>query len=315
MAVTPEVQNFLAMLATVEAPPASEQTPDEVREAYAALSSLASREDVGSVADRTIPGPAGGIPVRIYTPVDGVPAAVADGTRGVLVFFHGGGWTIGSIETHDPSCRALANGAGVVVVSVEYRLAPEHPFPAAIDDALAAMRWVTGHTAELGADPGRVAVGGDSAGGNLAAVVARELRDAEPPLRFQLLVYPATDMTMSFPSIDENGDGYFLTKDTMSWFRANYMSDGDHTDGLASPLHADPADLAGVAPALVVTAEYDPLRDEGEAYAEALRAAGVAVTATRYDGVIHGFFSLPDILPEGKAVLDEACQALRTALA
>ena len=315
MAVTPEVQNFLAMLATIEAPPAAEQTPDEVRQAYGALSSLATREDVGSVADRTIPGPGGDIPVRVYTPADGAPPSADDGTRGVLAFFHGGGWTIGSIETHDPSCRALANGAGVVVVSVEYRLAPEHPFPAGVDDALAAVRWVAAHAAELGGDPARLAVGGDSAGGNLAAVVACALRDAEPPLRFQLLVYPATDMTMSFPSIDENGEGYFLTKDTMTWFRANYLGVRDHTDPRASPLHADPADLAGVAPALVVTAEYDPLRDEGEAYAEALRAAGVAVTATRYDGVIHGFFSFPDMLPEGKAVIDEACQALRAALA
>jgi acetyl esterase len=317
LAVTPEVQTFLTMLASVEAPPAGEQTPEEVRAAYTMLASLITREDVGSVTDRTIPGPAGPIPVRVYVPAGDPPG---ERGRGVLVYLHGGGWTIGSVEDYDPVCRTLANRSGAVVVSVDYRLAPEHPFPAAVDDALAAVRWVAraGASGELGTgvDATRLAVGGDSAGGNLAAVVARELRDADPPLRLQLLVYPAVDMTMSYPSIDENGEGYFLTKDTMLWFGDNYVGDEvERTDPLVSPLHADPGALVGVAPALVVTAEYDPLRDEGEAYAAALVAAGVEVTATRYDGVIHGFFSLPDIIPEGKVALDQAGEVLRRALA
>jgi acetyl esterase len=311
MPVTPEVSGLLAMIAAVEAPPPSEQTPDEVRAAYAQLSAFATKEDVASVEDRAIPGPAGEIPVRVYRPAE------VEGTPGVLVYFHGGGWSIGSVDTHDAECRSLANGAGVVVVSVEYRLAPEHPFPACYDDAVAAVRWLARHGGELGADGTRLAVGGDSAGGNLAAAVSQALRDTGPAIRFQLLTYPTLDLTLGHPSIEENAEGYFLTKEMMEWFRANYLSDGtiDQRDPRVSPLHADPGALAGLPPALVITAEYDPLRDEGEAYAEALRAAGVDVTLTRYDGVIHGFFSMRDFVPEGKAAMDQACQAVAAALA
>jgi acetyl esterase len=281
------------------------------------------------------------VPVRIYTPSADAPGAGADAngagtaagarpgdqaSRGVLVFLHGGGWTIGSIETHDAVCRALANGAGVVVVSVEYRLAPESPFPAALDDAEAAVRWVAAHAADLGADPARLAVGGDSAGGNLSAVLAQRFRDDGPALAFQLLVYPVTDLTLSHPSIDRHAEGYFLTKDTMLWFRRNYLG-GDAGDGAGgnggvvaqtdprvSPLRADPAALPGLPPALVLTAEYDPLCDEGEAYGAALREAGVDVTVTRYDGMIHGFFSMGDFVPEGKTALDQASEALARVL-
>jgi acetyl esterase len=311
MPVTPEVSNLLAMIAAVDAPPPSEQTPDEVRAAYAQLSAFAAKADVAAVEDRAIPGPAGDIPVRVYR-----PAGAAAGTPGVLVFFHGGGWSIGSVDTHDADARSLANGTGAVVVSVEYRLAPEHPFPAGYDDAVAAVRWVADHGADLGADGSRLAVGGDSAGGNLAAAVSQALRDSGPPLRFQLLVYPTVDLTLSHPSIEENGEGYFLTKETMEWFRANYLAGGaDQRDPRVSPLHAPADALAGLPPALVVTAEFDPLRDEGEAYAESLRAAGVEVNLTRYDGVIHGFFSMLDFIPEGKVAMDQACVALSAALA
>ena len=235
----------------------------------------------------------------------------------MLVYFHGGGWVIGDLETHDGTVRALAAASGVTVVSVDYRLAPEHPFPAAVDDCLAAVRWVAdpGSATALDIDPGRVAVGGDSAGGNLAAVVAQQLRDDGPAVRFQLLVYPVTDVRLSHPSIDQNADGYLLTKADMLWFRGHYVGDHGWTDPLVSPLLATEEAVRGVAPALVITAEYDPLRDEGEAYAERLRAAGVAARATRYEGMIHGFFSMGDMIPEGKAAVDEAAEALRTALA
>lgn len=312
MPVTPEASNLLDLIAAAagDAPPMAEQSPEDVRAAYAQLSAFATKEDVATAEDRAVPGPAGDIPVRVYTP------AATSGTPGVLVYFHGGGWCIGSIETHDAECRSLANGTGAVVVSVDYRLAPEHPFPGAYDDAVAAVRWAAAHAGELGADGTRLAVGGDSAGGNLAAVVSLALRDSGPPIAFQLLVYPVADLTLTHPSIDENAEGYFLTKETMEWFRGHYLREGaaEPRDPRVSPLHAPADALPGLPPALVITAEFDPLRDEGEAYAEALRAAGVEVTATRFDGMIHGFFAMRDFLPEGKAAMDQACEALSAAL-
>jgi len=310
MPVTPEVQTILDFIAAAEGPAREQLDPAELREGYAALSLVESRAEMASVADRVVPGPAGDIPVRVYVPSD------APGPRPVLVYFHGGGWVIGSVDTHDGTVRSVAEGSGATVVSVDYRLAPEHPFPAAIDDCLAAVRWVVDNAADLGVDPARLALGGDSAGGNLAAIAAHELLAAGgPDVRFQLLIYPVTDGTMSHPSVDENADGYFLTKATMAWFWQQYVGDGDATGPRVSPLHAADEVLAASPPALVITAQYDPLRDEGEAYAARLAAAGVDVTATRYDGVIHGFFSMRDLVPEGKAAVDEACEALRTALA
>jgi acetyl esterase len=320
MAVTPEVRGILNMIELASNGPIEQQTPEQVRDGYARLAAMMSREDVASVSDRSVPTPDGDVPVRVYVPLGDV-GDVGDGDGGprpVLVYLHGGGWTIGSVETHDNTCRSLANGSGAVVVSVDYRLAPEHPYPAALDDCEAAVRWVADNAGDLGVDPARLAIGGDSAGGNLAAVLAQRLRDGGPTIRFQLLVYPAVDMTLAHPSIEENAEGYFLTKGAMVWFGTNYLGsaavDIDRTDPRVSPLLAPPEALAGLPPALVITAEYDPLRDEGEAYAAALRAAGVEATATRYDGVIHAFFQLPDIVPEGKAAIDEACTALRRAL-
>ena len=310
MPVTPEVQTVLDFIATAEGPPREELDAAELRQGYAALGAIESRPEMASVTDHAVPGPEGDVPVRVYVPT-GEP-----GPRPVLVYFHGGGWVIGSVDTHDGTVRAVAEGSGVTVVSVDYRLAPEHPFPAAIDDALAAIRWVADHAAELDVDPGRMALGGDSAGGNLAAIAAQELAAADGPTpRFQLLIYPVTDGTMAHPSIDENAEGYFLTKTTMNWFWQQYVGDGDRTGPRVSPNHAPDDVLAAAPPALVITAEYDPLRDEGEAYAARLSAAGVDVTATRYDGMIHGFFSLRDLIPEGKAAVDQACEALRAALA
>jgi acetyl esterase len=318
MAVTPEVRGLLNMIELGSNGPIEQQTPEQVREAYARLSAMMSREDVASVADMSVPTPDGDVPVRVYVPLaDPAGPAGSEEPRPALVYLHGGGWVIGSIETHDHTCRSLANGSGAVVVSVGYRLAPEHLFPAGLDDCLAAVRWVVDNAGELGIDAGRLALGGDSAGGNLAAVITQRLRDGGPPIRFQLLVYPVVDATLAHPSIDENAEGYFLTKAAMLWFGQNYLAGAgaDPTDPQVSPLLAAPEALTGLPPALVVTAEYDPLRDEGEAYAAALRAAGVEATATRYDGVIHGFFQLSDVIPEGKSAIDEACTALRAALA
>jgi acetyl esterase len=308
MPVTPEVQTILDLLAAVEAAAPAEMTPEELRENYAALSMTESKAEMASVTDRVVPGPAGDIPVRVYVPTD------QPGARPVLVYFHGGGWVIGDLDTHDGTVRAVAEGSGATVVSVDYRLAPEHPFPAAIDDSVAAVRWVVANAADLGVDPARLAVGGDSAGGNLAAIAAAELCDSDVDIRFQLLVYPVTDGTMGLPSVVDNADGYFLTADTMRWFWDHYVGDRDRTDPRCSPLHLADDSLAGLPPALVITAEYDPLRDEGEAYATRLAAVGVEVTTSRYDGMIHGFFSMRDVVPEGKAAVDEACTALRHVL-
>jgi acetyl esterase len=249
------------------------------------------------------------IPVRVYTPHDAV-----GGEAGVLVWSHGGGWVIGDLETADATCRALANRSGAVVVSVDYRLAPEHPAPAALDDCIEALMWTVENGELLGVDVTKLAVGGDSAGGNLAALVCQRVRDDfGPAIEFQLLVYPATDLTMSHPSIEENGEGYFLTKDSMQWFCECYLGEADPKSPSISPLHAE--SLAGLPPALVITAEFDPLRDEGEAYAAALREAGVPTEHVRYDGQIHGFFAMRSMLDDGGHAVDRAAAALRTALA
>jgi acetyl esterase/lipase len=265
-------------------------------------------EPVDLVEDRVVPGPGGEIPVRLYRP-DVRPAPP------LMVYFHGGGWTIGSIDGHDPICRALANRAGCAVLSVGYRLGPEHRFPAAVDDAWAATVWAAAHAAELGADPERLVVAGDSAGGNLAAVVALQARDAGGPrIAYQYLIYPATDMrSIDWPSYRENGEGYFLELRDMEWFTGNYVaSPGDAEDWRLSPAAA--ASHAGLPPALIQTGEYDPLRDQGEAYGDLLRAAGVPVRVTRYPGMIHAFMSFSDVLDASKTALDEAAVQLRSGL-
>ena len=245
-------------------------------------------EPVAEVRDQTIPGPGGDIPVRIYRPEAGTEALPT------VAFFHGGGWVIGDLDTHDLTCRTLARDADAVVVSVDYRLAPEHPFPAAVDDAEAAARWVAEHAADPASGLGgtaAVAVAGDSAGGNLAAVLAQLAKNEGLQLVAQLLIYPAVDIdaAVEYESRVANGQGYFLTSDDMHWFVTNYLPEGAGPDVLAdprlSPLRSP--DLSGLAPAVVLTAEYDPLRDEGEAYAAALEAAGVEVHLHRFDGLIH----------------------------
>ncbi|MGH9032043.1 MAG: alpha/beta hydrolase, partial [Acidimicrobiia bacterium] len=259
----------------------------------------AAAEPVDRVDNDAIPGLGGHeIPVRVYRPR-------GDGPLPILVWLHGGGWTIGSLETHDNTCRSLANAVGCVVVSVAYRLAPEHKFPAAVDDALAATRWAAGHAGQLGGDPARVGVAGDSAGGNLAAVVSLLARDAgEPEIAFQLLIYPVTDHEFESRSMRENATGYFLELESMRWFFNQYLNDqSDGADWRFSPMRA--ADLTGLPPAFVLTAEFDPLRDQGELYARKLEAAGVAVELRRYDGVFHGFFGMRDFMEPAQQAFDD----------
>jgi acetyl esterase len=263
---------------------------------------------VDKVENRTIPGPDGPIPVRIYTPT-------GSGPHPLLVFFHGGGFVICSLDSHDGLCRALANEAACVVMSVDYRLAPEAKFPAAPEDCYAATCWAVAHAGEIGADPARVAIGGDSAGGNLTAVTALMARDrGGPALACQLLIYPVTDYAFDTGSYTENAEGYMLTRAAMRWFWGHYLdSESDGTNPLASPLRA--TDLSDLPPAFVITAEFDPLRDEGEAYAARLREAGVSVELVRHDGMFHGFVSMFAILDQGKQALANASQQLRSAFA
>jgi acetyl esterase len=277
-----------------------------VRAWFDEMSQPRTLEPVHDVQDLAVPGPGGALPVRLYRPAAG-------GALPTIAYFHGGGFVIGSLDTHDGTCRALANASGCAVLSVGYRLAPEHRFPAAPEDCWAALAWIAEKGGPLGLDPERLAVAGDSAGGNLAATAALLARERGPALRYQLLVYPVTDHSFETPSYRENGEGYFLSAAMMRWFWAQYLEDAAQgADPLASPLRA--ADLSGLPPALVLTAEYDPLRDEGEAYAARLRAAGVPTELRRTPGQIHGFFSMFDVMDDGRAALDGAAAALRTAL-
>jgi acetyl esterase/lipase len=304
MAIDPQVEAYLERLKALGVPPIQELTPEQARANFAAsIEPLFGPVDaVASVEDRETDD---GVPVRIYRPDDSAEPAPA------LVFFHGGGWVVGSIATHDGIARALANRAGCVVVSVDYRVAPEHRFPVAIDDAWSATRWVLANADELGIDPARVAVGGDSSGGNLAAVVARRARDAGLPLVLQLLVYPVTDHSFDTGSYAEFVEGYSLTREGMRWYWSHYLGDGDGSDPDASPARA--AELAGLAPAFVATAELDPLRDEGEAYARRLEEAGVPTTLVRYDGMIHGFLRMPAAIDRAGDALDDLSGVLSDA--
>jgi len=264
---------------------------------------------IARIENRSMGGSDGNeLPIRIYWPASPPP------TLPVIVFFHGGGWVLCDLDTHDAICRSLANGVHAIVVSVDYRLAPEHRYPAAFNDAYASVEWVRAHASELGGDPDRLAIAGDSAGGNLAACVAVALRDRNgPPIRAQLLVYPVIDAGFDTPSYRDNAEGYFLTAQHMHWYWDQYVPDATaRHDPYVAPMHT--RDLTGVAPAHIVTAEFDPLRDEGEAYGARLRAAGVPTEVHRYDGMFHGFFGMGEVLPGAQQAVHDACTALRNAL-
>ena len=304
MPLDPQIQ---ALLDKGTGVPATHTLPVDVARAQyeARIALMAPAAEVAGIYERLIDGPCGPLKIRIYAPCGAGPFPL-------LVFFHGSGFVLCSLDTHDGMCRNLCAGAGCVVASVDYRLAPEHKFPAGPDDCLYATRWAAAHADELGADPARIAVGGDSAGGTMAAVTALRVRDeGGPGLCAQLLLYPVTDYhTPGTASYEENAEGYGLTRDTMKWFWAHYLKDASEAaNPYASPLRApDPSSLP---PALVITAQYDPLRDEGERYAEKLKAAGVPIAMSRYDGVNHGFMFWVGIVDKADAAMSEACAWLR----
>ncbi len=300
MPPTPETQGLLAMLEEAGGPDISEQTPEEARAAIANFAAMqAGAPEPARVENRSVPGPAGDIPVRVY--------AAAGDNLPVVMYFHGGGWVLGDIDSHDGTCKQLLAELGdAVVVSVHYRLAPEDKYPAAADDCYAAAAWVAENGSEIGADGSRMAVCGDSAGGNLSAVVSQMARDrGGPAIAAQVLHVPVTDHNYSYPSYTENAEGMLLTRASMVWFWDHYLPNAEAgQEAYASPIKAD--SLSGLPPALVQTAEYDPLRDEGEAYAAALESAGTEVDLHRYDGVVHDPFMMFAVIPTGVECLKEA---------
>ena len=305
-----EVQLMLFLLSQAGRPSLEELSPIDARaEIERTARAFADAPlPLAFVEQKQLPGPGGEISARFYRPFrDALP-------RPLVVYYHGGGWVVGNLDTHDGACRFLALHAGVNVLSIDYRLAPEHPFPAAVEDALAAFRWAAEHASALLSDATRIAVGGDSAGGNLAAVVAQECAHAggaKPA--FQLLIYPVTDLSTKHESYRLFRDGFFLTEKQMDWYRDHYLADAAAArDPRVSPLLAE--DLRGLPPAYVATSGFDPLRDEGEHYAKRLEAAGVPVTLRRHAGLIHGFVNATSIGTTSAAAMQEICAALRDAL-
>jgi acetyl esterase len=311
MQLNPSIKAFLDQFASVPGPKMWEQAATEGRQAFVALMQLAGPKDVpiGATRDIKVPGTGGAIPLRIYTPV-----RVRDQRLPALVYFHGGGFVVGDLDTHDGLCRQLANESGCRVIAVDYRLAPEHKFPAAVDDAYAAVAFVAAKAGELGVDAGRIAVGGDSAGGALAAVVTQIARDkGGPRLAFQLLLFPVTQIGGETPSLQHFAEGYFLEQRTLDWFFGHYLGDAaNKSDVRISPLKA--RSFNGLPPALVMLGGFDPLHDEGAQYAEKLRAAGVPVTVADYGDMVHCFIYLQAISSEAAPAVAEAAKALKNAL-
>ena len=306
----PQARALIDLMVERQVPPTHTLPHAEARRYYLERRFFTQPEPpaVGRVRDLHLAGPAAAVPARLYEPAQGT------WPHPVLVYFHGGGWVIGDLDTHDVLCRTLCAQSGCAVLSVDYRMGPEHPFPAAPDDCHAAVRWVREHGAAHGLDATRMALGGDSAGGNLSAVTAIAMRQAgEAPAQLQLLIYPATDMRAVAPSHTSNGQGYVLTSDTIAYFRGHYISDpAQWTDWRASPLLA--ADLSHLPPAFVLTAGFDPLRDEGRQYADALSAAGVATQYVCFERQIHGFVTMGRVIDEANTALALCAQVLRRAL-
>ncbi|MBL6937800.1 MAG: alpha/beta hydrolase [Alphaproteobacteria bacterium] len=311
MSLDANVKAMLDQMKAMALPKMWELGPQAARAAMRLRFPGITETPTGPITDRTIPGPAHAIGVRIYTPLSATSTVLPG-----LIFFHGGGFVLGDLDSHDDLCRVLANESGCRVVSIDYRLAPEHPFPAAVDDCFAATKYVAAHAGEFGIDASRLAVGGDSAGGNLAAVVCQLAKGGGPKIAYQLLIYPVTQLgaPVDTPSMRENGKGYFLEKEGMDWFTKLYCPDHAHrTDPRLSPLLCQ--DLAGQPPAYVITAGFDPLRDEGKDYADALDKAGVSVTYVNYPGMVHGFFSMRALIPKAREAVAAAAAALREGLA
>jgi acetyl esterase len=309
MPLDPQAQKVVDALAALNLKPFRDSSPAEARESMRSrTAALGPFEEVPAVADHRVPVTGGEITVRVYKPA-------GMGPQPVLVFYHGGGWVIGDLYTHDGICRSIVNAAGCAVASVDYRLAPEFKYPVPVEDSYAGLLWVVANATRLGLDSARIAVGGDSAGGNLAAVMALLARDRRGPrLLLQILVYPVTNYDFGTASYRENGTGFVLTTDDMRWFWRHYLSREEQgREMTASPIRAK--SLADLPPALVITAGCDPLRDEGDAYAARLRDAGVAVTLTPYPGMFHGFLRMTRILDQSRVLLDEIAGALKKALA
>jgi acetyl esterase len=306
----PSAAQIVQLFREAGRPPLNTLSPADARTAYLMGRAVTQPEppELQSVKPLSIPGPAGPIPLRVYTPIGTTGQdALAPG----LVFFHGGGWVIGDLDSHDVACRQLAANAQRIVVAVDYRLAPEHKFPAAVGDAIAATEWIAANAMQLGIDAARIVVGGDSAGGNLAAVVALHARDNGPKLAGQMLIYPVTDLGMSHASHREPETSVLLTHEVMRWFRDHYVSsEADHADWRGSPMRA--ADLKGLPPAIVITAGADPLRDEGDQYARMLTEAGNDVTHRQWSGQFHGFFTMGKVIPEANEMIADVVAWLRS---
>ena len=311
MILDPDAQCVLDLIKAAGRPPFNTLTPAEARAFFAAGRTIMQPDppDVAEIRNLEAPGPNGPVKLRLYRAI----GSTAGTALPVLIYYHGGGWVLGDLESHDQACRAIANAAGCCVVAVDYRLAPELKFPGAISDSAAATRWILANAAPLGIDPARAAVGGDSAGGNIAAVMALMARDAYlPPIACQLLIYPVTDMGMGHESYQRIIEGYPLVASTMKWFIDHYLaSPADIADWRASPLRA--ASLAGVAPALVVTCAHDPLCDEGADYARRLDREGVAVTHLHYNDQMHGFLTMGKLIRASQSLIDMMAVALRRA--
>ncbi len=312
MALDPQAQAVIDLVIKSGRPAYNTLSPKEARQLFRETrpASTPTPPEIGAVRNLVAQGPGGPIPLRVYRPAGVAASAALPG----LMYFHGGGWVIGDLDTHDVLCRQLTAEAGITVVNVDYRLAPEHKFPAAADDAWAATRWTVAHASEFGVDAGRLAVGGDSAGGNLAAVVALQARDAGAPvIKLQVLVYPVTDVAAESRSYQDFSEGYMLTRESMRWFTAHYLAAaGQANDWRVSPLRA--SSHAGLPPALVVTAGFDPLRDEGAAYAAKLQQAGVLVDYVCYGGMIHGFAGMGRLIETGNRAVSHIAATLRQTL-